>query len=921
MVAWRVACLSACMAACAHQAPFRPPDLDPGERRLAYEETARVYRVENGLTLVFLPDANTNLVKVDVRYDVGAAEDPLGRGGLAHLVEHMMFAARPHGAGGPSLGDEIGALSLYYNAFTTWDETQYTSVGLKEHLPALLALEARRLQARCEWFDEDSLAREREVVRNELRQRDGVASRMIQGVLGAVYGAQHPYARPIGGSDGELASATVPDVCAFVEAHYAPERALIVVTGAVDPAQASRVAGSLFGAIPARASSPRTILPPVALHGGFTRSRLDVDEATAFITFRASPLDDAERPLTRLLTAVLQQRLGVLERELDEVSSIDVVPLGGTRQPLTAIVVSVKDPARLGGVVDRVFATWEAYVRGLGSQRHWFDPDAIQVEALRERQRHAILAGLEPFFSRGDLFADHLQYGHDELFVIHELKALEGASGADLGKLAARSFRRADSHIVYVLPGPAARTRRARAPLSYQRKDRDLQEWKVVVDEAEATRALPVPPARAAAPVELVLENGLRVLLWPGLAYPLVDIRLVFPAGARDDPPDRKVAEMAAQLLEHDYQRDYAVDDVDDIVTVERMGGVVTRRVEDDATTFRITGLGAHADGLLWKLNWLVESGIYDADRLRLVRQAAAAGDTRLARVQVERRRRVQERLYGRDHPYARTVPAGALARLEADDLEGFRRRRYRARGATLIVAGRFDPAAMERRIRKLFGAWDGAAPPPPSPAPGRAAGRAGRPLLFTDEDAALVSVEVGFTLSPGYARDRAARLVLREILELRMARLRSTLGSTYGISVDLLSRAGPGVMRLAGSVDPERAGETLAALLGSLDELRRGEGLTADFVRARRMVLRRLLAEAVDSGSVADLLEALSIHSLPLGHVEALQRGVAALRPEQLQKTIAAELGADRAVIVVEGPHAACQAAFRQVGMVPDTF
>jgi len=54
-----------------------------------------LFSVTNGLMVALVPESNTNLVKVDVRYRVGAADDPKGKAGLAHLVEHLLFTIRP----------------------------------------------------------------------------------------------------------------------------------------------------------------------------------------------------------------------------------------------------------------------------------------------------------------------------------------------------------------------------------------------------------------------------------------------------------------------------------------------------------------------------------------------------------------------------------------------------------------------------------------------------------------------------------------------------------------------------------------------------------------------------------------------------------------------------------------------------------
>ena len=84
--------------------------------------------LDNGLRFVIMPDSTTQLVQVDVRYEVGAKEDPIGKAGIAHLVEHLIFQQRPPAADGtetPPLFQQISDKTIIFNAYTNWDTTHY----------------------------------------------------------------------------------------------------------------------------------------------------------------------------------------------------------------------------------------------------------------------------------------------------------------------------------------------------------------------------------------------------------------------------------------------------------------------------------------------------------------------------------------------------------------------------------------------------------------------------------------------------------------------------------------------------------------------------------------------------------------------------------------------------------------------------
>src|ERR1041384_4550347 len=121
---------------------------------------------KNGLRFVVMPDPSTQLVEVDVRYEVGAREDPPGKAGLAHLVEHLMFQQRPDGPETRPLMSVLQQVTLNMNAYTNWDTTHYMLNARAELIDALIKIEAMRMYYGCKTISEDEFLREREVVRN-----------------------------------------------------------------------------------------------------------------------------------------------------------------------------------------------------------------------------------------------------------------------------------------------------------------------------------------------------------------------------------------------------------------------------------------------------------------------------------------------------------------------------------------------------------------------------------------------------------------------------------------------------------------------------------------------------------------------------------------------------------------------------------
>lgn len=884
---------------------------------LRYEHQARLVDLSNGLQLVVLPERNTNLVQVDVRYFVGAAEDPQGKSGLAHLAEHVSFhLPLLSESGGPTLYRLLSTVALDYNAYTGWDETHFTSVGMRSSLPALLAIEAARMRSRCATVDDANFAREREVVRNELRSRSTQRAATMALLLRDFYGPNHAYARPIGGTDVELAGMTRVDVCTFLDSYYAPDRAILVVSGNVEVETVANTVGHLFGPMSKRASAPRT--PIAAVRPGNTVHRYDlgVEEATALIAFPAAPFATYEAIGQRLLRTLFDERLFELVEKHDFLTDASIGIIGGVRAPMLLVALSMRDPARLDEAVKLFFRDVAAF------QREELEPD--RIIALRERRRAELLFWVEPFWREAQVFTHYLQHAKHGRFIIDEIERIQEIRPAGLKVQAGQVFSRKNAHVLHIRPSAAARAVEKRADLRFTAEPHDAREWDEPGAAADADKPLSMPPRQEPPEVRrLVLDNGLRVLLAPSLEYPVVDIRLVFPVGTLHEPHDRPgLAHLAMVLLAPNQPRVRSMRDylaVHQMLAIRRMGGDIDRYGDERTTTFRMTGLAIYLDGLLWNLYWLIETGIYPDENLeRLQKRIARLQDRQTTAAAAAKRYGLAlgQTLFGVDHPYARPgLDARSLKRVDVRELERFRDRHYRVGSATLIVTGRFDANAAEAEIRRLFGDSARAGAPPLPAIPPAAARPQTEYLAVFDHGSIQTDVVFAFDTEPGLDTHDAARLVLGELVKERMSSLRHTLGATYNVSVRQSARQGPGIFLIQSSVDRERSGESLRALLAALDEMRTGQ-ITAAFVRARRRVLFRILADMRHSERVADQLEREAAHGLSERHTETLGARVAGLKVTELRRVIARELAPEHQVVLVRGQRASVEAAFQAAGI-----
>jgi zinc protease len=216
---------------------------------------AEVFVLPNGLRVAFVESRRAPVIAQYLFYGAGAGEDPAGRSGTAHFLEHMMFKGSPRVASG-EFSRRVAREGGNDNAFTSRDVTAYYQHVEASRLPLVAMMEADRLAAAL--IPADEVESERQVVLEERRQRTDTNPRALFGEAfdAALWGPQHWRGRPIIGWPDEIRAITRQDLLDFHARWYAPANAVLAVSGAVGIEEMKRVAAEEYGAVPARAATP-----------------------------------------------------------------------------------------------------------------------------------------------------------------------------------------------------------------------------------------------------------------------------------------------------------------------------------------------------------------------------------------------------------------------------------------------------------------------------------------------------------------------------------------------------------------------------------------------------------------------------------------------------------------------------------------
>lgn len=209
------------------------------------------YRLDNGLRILLASVPGSGAIAFNLIYLSGSLADPEGKGGTAHLLEHLMFKGTP-GLPGDRLTAELARQGIAFNATTSFDRTRYTTTlsADPEKLDYLLAIEADRMVNAS--LDPKEIGGVVDVVTREmeLAQDTPLGALMTRMLAAATPGKG--FGRPVLGTQGELKNITADDIRKFHAHHYHPGNTVIVITGEFDRQQTLAAIEKHFGPIPAR---------------------------------------------------------------------------------------------------------------------------------------------------------------------------------------------------------------------------------------------------------------------------------------------------------------------------------------------------------------------------------------------------------------------------------------------------------------------------------------------------------------------------------------------------------------------------------------------------------------------------------------------------------------------------------------------
>jgi zinc protease len=212
------------------------------------------HQLPNGLRIRLLPDRTAKVLAYQTFFRVGSRNEQIGRTGIAHLFEHMMFNGATR-YGPKEFDRQLEAHGGSSNAYTSYDLTVYHEEVPSEALDLVIDLESDRMAGLR--LSAEALQSEREVVKEERRMRveDSVFGRLDEELGALVYQANR-YHWPVIGWMGDLERLSVEDCEQFFRRYYAPDNATLYLAGDFDPDETLGKLTRAYGDLPPGLASP-----------------------------------------------------------------------------------------------------------------------------------------------------------------------------------------------------------------------------------------------------------------------------------------------------------------------------------------------------------------------------------------------------------------------------------------------------------------------------------------------------------------------------------------------------------------------------------------------------------------------------------------------------------------------------------------
>ena len=878
-----VALMLALTLNCAQAA--EPPD-EPGVLRAT---------LPNGLRVIIVRNTLAPVVATAVNYLVGSNEAPAGFPGMAHAEEHMMFRGSP-GLTADQLANIGGIMGGNFNANTRESLTQYLYTVPAADLDVALHIEAIRMRAALnsarEWSEE------RGAIEQEVAQDLSNPGYILFEKMRALAFAGTPYAHDALGTRPSFQKTTAVMLKQFHDTWYAPNNAIVVIVGDLNPPATLAKVRELFGSIPRRQLPPRS---PVTLRPARAASfSVDTDRPTGtqMLAIRIPGLESADFPALEVLADVLSSRrfdlYGLVPqgKALSAEFSLDPLPHSGLAYATLSFPVGT-DPKAL-----------EADTRAILARvaKNGVPPELVEAAKLQERREAEFsknsIQGLVEIWS--EAVAEYGLRAPDD-----DLARIEKVTVADVNRVARQYLDLQHAISAVMVPQGSGRPVPASGGFGGQES--------IALGEAQPTR-LPdwaqaaverlTVPNSTTHPIVSHLANGLTLIVQPEDVSDTVSVYGQIRSRPEMQTPAGKdgIAQLLDQLLgygsEH-LDRVAFQSALDDIGAQARAG-----------TEFSAEALSQHFDR---SVELLADNELHPAlpeSALQIIRaRLAAVVESRNKSPGYLTQRSLRAALFAADDPSLREATPQSVAALTLADVRAYHQAVFRPDLTTIVVIGRVTPEQARTTIERYFGAWSakGAAPDIdlPRASPNKALAVA-VPDATRVQDNVVLAQNLDLTrLDPDYYALELGNAVLGgSFYSTRLSiDLRKKTGLVYSVESVLQAGRTRSVYLVEFASDPQNVSRAAAMAAREIRGIQDAPATADELSRVKAMLLRQIPLSEASIGEIAESFLRRVEYGLPLDESTRAARRFVELQAADVQAAFRKWMRPDDLVRVSQGP------------------
>ena len=879
------------------------------------------YQLANGLEVILSEDHRLPVVAVNIWYHVGPANERPGQRGFAHLFEHMMFQGSRHiRENQTKVLQAAGATGI--NGTTGFDRTNYFETMPAERLELALWLESDRMAFLLEGLTARNLANQRDVVRNERRQRENTPYSLVwEELYRQLFPAGHPYHATIIGSHADIESARLDDMREFCRQYYVPNNASLVLVGDFDSEEIKHLVDRYFGAIP---MGPAVRKPDVATPPILSPKRITVTDRVelpriykAWLTPPVYKPGDAEGDvLAQVLAGGRSSRLYqklVHEKQIAHEVSVehDSLVLGS--------VLMLQATAKPGVSLEQLESVLDDELRVMQAD----GPTPEELERVRNTIHTNFAFGLESVGGMSGI-ADRLNnYNHylgDPGYIAQDWQRYQTISVDDV-RLAAQQLKQESSVVVWGVPGPKV--------LYDVPTHSDLE-----VDQEPA----PSPPAdvwRAQAPNALGrksrelpvplfdrLTNDSSLLFLERRHIPAIVVNLAILGGSGSNPENLPgLASFVASMLSRGTAKRSQKQLADDF---ERLGARWWTNSNSDSSTIGMRVLKHNVEAAFEVLSDVALHPAFALEEIELMRNDRLVN---IAQQQdnpgVLAQREFLKALYGPEHPYGQLGigTEEANRKIRRTDLCDFYSSKYLPQHSALVIVGDLEQSEAKTLGEQYFSEWSGNAAPisvPPAPEP------TARRIFIVDRPSSpqtqLLIGQLAIRRNhPDYVAMEVMNALLGGMFSSRINHnLREVHGYTYGANSRLTYQRGPGNFVISGAIRTDATAAAVMEVFHEIDEIRETLITANELAAAKESLSRAWTSRFNTISSSADAIREMFIHGYDRDEFQKALAQIPIISTADVQRIAREHLHAEEMIIVAVGDAAKIERDLTGLSIAP---